>query len=188
MRKRVDEATNGEVGYIYVPSTGVDGQNELIRQFNAQWDKKALIIDERFNDGGQIPDRFIEMLNRDPLAFWAIRDGETWPWPPFAHFGPKVMLINGWSGSGGDAFPDYFRKKKSGPIDRRKNLGRIDWHQWRPPLIDGGSVTVPTFRMYNPDGTWFKEGHGVDPDIAVPEDLGTWQKESIRNSKVLLQK
>ena len=59
-RKRVDEATNGEVGYIYVRSTGVDGQNELIRQFNAQWDKKALVIDERFNSGGQIPDRFIE--------------------------------------------------------------------------------------------------------------------------------
>ena len=30
---------------------------------------------------------------------------------------------------------------------------------------------MPTFRMYNPDGTWFKEGHGVEPDIAVPEDL-----------------
>ena len=69
MRKKVDSETNGEVGYIYVPSTGVDGQNELIRQFNAQWDKKALIIDERFNDGGQIPDRFIEMLNRTPLAY-----------------------------------------------------------------------------------------------------------------------
>src|SRR5678815_3876397 len=91
MRKHVDEATNGEAGYIYVPSTGFDGQNELIRQFNAQWNKKALVIDERFNNGGQIPDRFIEMLNRDPLAYWAIRDGETWPWPPFAHFGPKAV-------------------------------------------------------------------------------------------------
>ena len=68
MRKQVEEATNGEVGYIYVPITGVDGQNELMRQFNAQWDKKALVIDERFNDGGQIPDRFIEMLNRDPAC------------------------------------------------------------------------------------------------------------------------
>ena len=110
-RKRVDEATQWQAGYIYVPSTGLDGQEELTRQFNAQWDKKALIIDERFNSGGQIPDRFIEMLNRTPLAFWATRDGAIWPWPHAAHFGPKVMLINGWSGSGGDAFPDYFRKK-----------------------------------------------------------------------------
>src|SRR6266496_2322217 len=171
MRKRVDEATNGDVGYIYVPSTGVDGQNELIRQFNAQWDKKALIIDERFNDGGQIPDRFIEMLNRDPLAFWAVRDGETWPWPPFAHFGPKVMLINGWSGSGGDAFPDYFRRKGLGPLIGARTWGGLIGISGVPGLIDGGGVTVPTFRMYNPDGTWFREGHGVDPDIAVPEDL-----------------
>lgn len=94
-RKRVDEATNGEVGYIYVPSTGRDGQEELTRQFNSQWDKKALVIDERFNSGGQIPDRFIEMLNLTPLAYWATRDGAAWPWPPYAHFGPKVMLMNG---------------------------------------------------------------------------------------------
>ena len=176
MRKKVEEETNGDVGYIYVPSTGIDGQNELIRQFNAQWDKKALIIDERFNDGGQIPDRFIEMLNRDPLAFWAIRDGSTWPWPPYANFGPKVMLINGWSGSGGDAFPDYFRRKKLGPLIGARTWGGLIGISGVPGLIDGGSVTVPTFRMYNPDGTWFREGHGVDPDIAVPEDLGSMAK------------
>lgn len=175
-RKRVSDASNGEIGYIYVRSTGVDGQNELIRQFNAQWDKKALVIDERFNSGGQIPDRFIEMLNRDPLAFWAIRDGEEWPWPPYAHFGPKVMLINGWSGSGGDAFPDYFRKKKLGPLIGARTWGGLIGISGMPGLIDGGSITAPTFRMYNPDGTWFKEGHGVDPDIDVPEDLTSMAK------------
>ena len=176
MRKQVDEETNGEAGYIFVPSTGIDGQNELTRQFNAQWDKKALVIDERFNDGGQIPDRFIEILNRDPLAFWAIRDGSDWPWPPFANFGPKVMLINGWSGSGGDAFPDYFRRKKLGPLIGARTWGGLIGISGVPPLVDGGGVTVPTFRMYNPDGTWFKEGHGVEPDIAVPEDLGMMAK------------
>jgi len=176
MRKKVDEETNGEAGYIYVPSTGIDGQNELMRQFNAQWDKKALIIDERFNDGGQIPDRFIEMLNRIPLAYWAIRDGNTWPWPPFANFGPKVMLINGWSGSGGDAFPDYFKKKGLGPLIGARTWGGLIGISGVPDLIDGGGITVPTFRMYNPDGTWFKEGHGVDPDIEVGEDLTSMAK------------
>jgi tricorn protease len=193
-RKKVEQESNGEVGYIYVPSTGVDGQNELVRQFNAQWDKKALVIDERFNDGGQIPDRFIEMLNRDPLAFWAIRDGENWPWPPFAHFGPKVMLANGWSGSGGDAFPDYFKRKKLGPVIGTRTWGGLIGISGVPPLMDGGSVTVPTFRMYNPDGTWFKEGHGVDPDIAVPEDLSAMAKgvdpqleRAIAETKALLK-
>lgn len=169
-RKRVDEATNGRVGYIYVQSTGIDGQNELVRQFSAQFGKEGLIVDERFNSGGQIPDRFIELLNRKPLAFWAVRDGKNWQWPPQANFGAKVMLINGWSGSGGDAFPDYFRKAGLGPLIGMRTWGGLIGVTGAPGLIDGGNVTVPTFRMYNPDGTWFKEGYGVDPDIEVVDD------------------
>ncbi len=169
-RKRVEEATQGKIGYIYVPSTGIDGQNELVRQFLAQHEKSGLIIDERFNDGGQIPDRFIELLDRKPLAFWAVRDGLNWQWPPFANFGPKVMLINGWSGSGGDAFPDYFRKAKLGPLVGTRTWGGLIGMSGAPGLIDGGFVSVPTFRMYDPDGKWFKEGHGVDPDIEVIDD------------------
>ena len=169
-RKRVDEESKGTIGYIYVPSTGIDGQTELERQFMAQFDKDGLIVDERFNNGGQIPDRFIELLDRKPLAFWAVRDGKNWQWPPQANFGPKVMLINGWSGSGGDAFPDYFRKAGLGPLIGERTWGGLIGITGAPTLIDGGYVTVPTFRMYNPDGTWFKEGHGVDPDIEVKDD------------------
>lgn len=170
-RKRVDEATNGKVGYIYVRSTGRDGQRELVRQFYGQMQKEGLIIDERFNSGGQIPDRFIELLDRDPLAFWAVRDGEDWAWPPSGNFGAKVMLINGFSGSGGDAFPDYFRKREIGPLIGTRTWGGLIGISGAPTLIDNGYVTIPTFRMYDPDGQWFKEGHGVDPDIEVVEDF-----------------
>ncbi len=169
-RRRVDELSGGRVGYVYVRSTGVDGQTELVRQFLAQMDKEGLVIDERWNSGGQIPDRFIELMNRPPLAFWAVRDGKDWQWPPAAHFGPKVMLINGLSGSGGDAFPDYFRKAGLGPLIGTRTWGGLIGMSGIPGLIDGGTVTVPTFRMYDPDGKWFAEGHGVDPDIPVPED------------------
>ena len=169
-RKRVEEASGGKIGYIYVPSTGVGGQNELVRQFYGQWDKEGLIVDERFNNGGQIPDRFIELLNRKPLAYWDVRDGKNWQWPPVAHFGSMAMLINGWAGSGGDAFPDYFRKAELGPLVGGRTWGGLIGISGAPSLIDGGVVTVPTFRMYNPDGTWFKEGHGVDPDIEVKEN------------------
>ncbi|MGK9368633.1 S41 family peptidase [Melioribacter sp. Ez-97] len=169
-RKYVDKKTNGKVGYIYVPNTGIEGQTELVRQFMAQFDKDGLIIDERFNSGGQIPDRFIELLNRKPLAYWAVRDGKNWKWPPIAHFGPKVMLINGWSGSGGDAFPDYFRKAGLGPLVGTRTWGGLIGITGAPRLIDGGIVTVPTFRMYDPDGKWFREGHGVDPDYEVIDD------------------
>lgn len=171
-RRHVDEATNGRVGYIYVPSTGLDGQTELIRQFRAQFEKDALIIDERWNTGGQIPDRFIEILNRPPLAFWAVRDGKDWRWPPGGNFGPKVMLINGWSGSGGDAFPFYFKEAKLGPLIGQRTWGALIGLSNNPTLMDGGAVTVPTFRMYSVRGEWFPEGHGVDPDIEVIDDPG----------------
>ncbi len=169
-RKYVDKASDGQIGYVYVPSTGLDGQKELVRMFYGQINKKALVIDERFNNGGQIPDRFIELLNRPALAYWDVRDGATWSWPPTAHFGPKAMLINGWSGSGGDAFPDYFRKAGIGPLIGTKTWGGLIGITGTPTLVDGGSVTAPTFRMYNPDQTWFPEGHGVEPDIYIPED------------------
>ncbi len=169
-REKVDKATGGKIGYIYVQDTSIPGQNDLERQFTAQIEKEGLIIDERFNSGGQIPDRFIEMLNRKPLAFWAVRDGTNWQWPPIANFGPKVMLINGWSGSGGDAFPFYFREAGVGPLIGERTWGGLIGISGVPQLIDGGIVTVPTFRMYTPDGKWFAEGHGVDPDFKVVED------------------
>jgi tricorn protease len=175
-RKRVDAASGGKIGYIYVPSTGIDGQNELVRQFYAQWDKEGLIIDERFNNGGQIPDRFIELLNRKPLAYWDVRDGKNWQWPPVGHFGSMAMLINGWSGSGGDAFPDYFRKAGLGPLIGTRTWGGLIGISGAPGLIDNGGVTVPTFRMYDPNGKWFREGHGVDPDIEVIEDPSSLAK------------
>jgi tricorn protease len=114
-RKHVETRSGGKVGYIYVPNTGVDGQNDLYRQFFGQRGTQALIIDDRWNGGGQIPNRFIELLNRPNTNFWARRDGNDWPWPPDAHFGPKCMLINGLAGSGGDMFPWLFKHHNLGP-------------------------------------------------------------------------
>ena len=116
------------------------------------------------------------MINRKPLAFWDVRDGATWQWPPVANFGPKVMLINGWSGSGGDAFPDYFKKAELGPLVGTRTWGGLIGISGVPALVDGGMVTVPTFRMYNPDGDWFREGYGVPPDIPVDENPGELAK------------
>jgi tricorn protease len=169
-RRLVSEQTDGRVGYIHVPNTGVNGQNELFRQFFGQVDRGALIVDERWNAGGQIPTRFIELLNRPRTNYWYRRDGTDWPWPPDSHQGPKCMLINGPSGSGGDAFPWYFRQAGIGPLIGRRTWGGLVGLSGNPGLIDGGYTAVPTFGFYESDGTWAVEGHGVDPDIVVMDD------------------
>lgn len=169
-RKRVEEETHGRVGYVYVPNTGVEGQTELVRQYRAQVDRDGMIIDERFNSGGQIPDRFVELLNRPTTNYWKTRDGTDWQWPPIAQEGPKAMLINGWSGSGGDAFPYYFKHAGLGPLIGRRTWGGLIGISGTPSLVDGGNVTAPSFAIYSTDGKWIIEGHGVDPDIDVVDD------------------
>ncbi len=169
-RAYVEKKTDGRVGYIFVPSTGIDGQTELFRMYNGQWTKDALIIDERFNNGGQIPDRFVELLARPRYNFWGVRDGADWAWPPGAHDGPKVMLVNEWSGSGGDAFPFYFKEAKLGPIVGKRTWGGLVGISGAPQLVDGGSVTVPTFGIYNKQGQWIIENEGVRPDVEVDDD------------------
>jgi len=169
-REYVEKKSGGRVGYAYVPSTGVGGQTELRRMFVPQYTKDAMIIDERFNDGGQIPTRFIEMLNRPMTNYWGVRDGKDWQWPPTSHVGPKAMLINQWSGSGGDCFPYYFRKAGLGPLIGNTTWGGLIGISGAPGLVDGGVVTVPTFSFYDTDGNWAVENSGVAPDIAVVDD------------------
>jgi len=171
-RLRVEKASDGKIGYVYVPDTGQNGQNELVRQFRGQVTKAGLVVDERFNSGGQIPDRFVELLDRPLRNFWGVRDGSDWTWPPVGNFGPKAMLINGWSGSGGDCFPYYFKQSKLGPLIGQRTWGGLIGITGAPTLVDGGSVTVPTFGIYSKTGEWIIESYGVDPDIEVVDDPG----------------
>ena len=140
--------------------------------WRAQVTKPGLVIDERFNSGGQIPDRFIELLDRPLRNYWAVRDGKDWTTPAVTHLGPKAMLINGWSGSGGDCFPFYFKQSGLGPLIGMRTWGGLIGITGSPPLVDGGGVTVPAFAIYSTNGQWIIEGHGVDPDIEVVDDPG----------------
>jgi tricorn protease len=169
-RALVEELGGGRIGYVHVPDTGIHGQNELVRQFAGQQHKDALIVDERWNSGGQIPDRFIELLDRRLTNFWAVRQGEDWEWPPVGHHGPKVMLINYAAGSGGDCFPYFFRQRGLGKLIGTRTWGGLVGLSGNPSLIDGASPTVPRFAFYELDGTWGVEGHGVEPDIEVIDD------------------
>jgi tricorn protease len=171
-RKRVDESSEGQVGYVFVPNTAVSGQTELVRQFKSQMRKPGLIIDERFNGGGQLPDRFIELMNRQMVNRIAFRNGAPVTYPTVTHYGHKAMLINGWAGSGGDAFPYFFKGLKVGPLLGERTWGGLIGPASGHRLIDGGFFTAPPGRIFGPDGTWFAEGHGVEPDIPVVDDPG----------------
>ncbi len=169
-RRRVDEASGGRVGYVFVPDTGVLGHSELIRQFRSQFHRQGLIVDERFNNGGFSPERLIELLNRPVHYYRAVRNEPDWQGPLIAHRGPQVMLINAWSGSGGDMFPYAFRAAGLGPLIGTRTWGGVIGMSGNPGLIDGGGVTVPTHGMYDAEGNWVIEGYGVDPDIEVLND------------------
>ncbi len=169
-RSRVAEASNDRVGYIYMPNTALSGQTELIRQFYSQIHKDGFIVDERFNSGGQLADRFIELLNRPRVHYIAWRYGKETQQPFKANPGPKVMLINGWSGSGGDALPFTFQGQGVGPVIGWRTAGALIGPAIGHTLVDGGYHTVPEGRIYSNKGVWFAEGHGVTPDIEVVDD------------------
>lgn len=166
-RAYVEKASGGRIGYIHLPNTGAEGNRELVKGFYPQVDKDALIIDDRYNGGGFIPDRMIELLDRPVLNYWVRRGQQPSATPAFAHVGPKVMLINGYSASGGDALPYYFRKRQLGTIIGTRTWGGLIGISGNPNLMDGGSVSAPQFRFLDTEGMWAVEGVGVAPDIEV---------------------
>jgi len=169
-RRHVEKESGGRVGYIHVPDTGSRGQRELFRQFYGQMNRGALIIDERWNGGGNIADRFIELLNRPIYLHIFERYENDWRVPTLSHQGPKCMLINGESGSGGDIFPYLFRKAGLGKLIGMRTWGGVIGISKNPSLIDGARLTVPFITFYETDGTLTMEGHGVDPDLEVVDD------------------
>lgn len=166
-RRYVEEKSDGRIGYIHLPNTAVEGNRELFRNFYPQANKPALVIDARYNGGGFIPANMIELLERPILSYWVRRDVEPFMTPGFAHQGPKATLINGYSSSGGDAFPYYFRKRGLGPLIGTRTWGGLIGLSGNPSLMDGGAVLVPTFRFLDPEGFWAVEGEGVAPDIEI---------------------
>lgn len=163
----VNKLSNGRIGYIHLPNTAEQGNRELFKYFLPQINKDALIIDDRYNGGGFIPDRMIELLSRKTLNYWKFRGLDPNATPLIAHDGPKAMLINGLSSSGGDALPYYFRKNNLGPIIGTRTWGGLIGISGNPGLVDGGSVLAATFRFIDTDGKWAVENVGVSPDIEV---------------------
>jgi len=169
-RRKVDEATNGRVAYVYMPDTSFGGLTNFTRYYYAQVGKDAVIIDERFNGGGALATDIIEHLKRTMMSLVATRDGEDEVQPQGAIFGPKVMIINEFAGSGGDAMPNYFRRASVGKLIGKRTWGGLVGRAGAPPLMDGGFVSAPSSAVWGPAGEWDAENVGIAPDIEVEHD------------------
>ncbi|MEZ2414509.1 PDZ domain-containing protein [Muriicola sp. E247] len=169
-RLRVEELSEGKLGYVYMTNTAGRGQLDLVKMYYGQLDKEGFIIDERFNGGGQLADRFLELMTRPVIYNLYWRHGKSHTFPTKANTGPMGMLINGWAGSGGDGLPWAFRELDAGPIVGERTIGILVGPATGHQLIDGGGITVPGARLYFNNGSWFDEGVGVRPDIVVWDD------------------
>lgn len=164
-RAAVDAATNGRVGYVYLPNTAGAGYDFFNRMYYAQANRQALIFDERSNGGGQAADYITDILSPFHLSGWEDRDGMVRNTPLAGHYGPKVMLMDQDAGSGGDYLPYSFRRRGIGPLIGTRTWGGLIGISANPALIDGGFLVVPFFRFFTPEGEWTVENEGVAPDI-----------------------
>jgi tricorn protease len=169
-QRKVDRLSGGKLAYVYLPDTGGGGFTNFNRYYFAQTDKQGAIIDERFNAGGQVADYFVEVMSRHIESYWSPRYGPIGHTPNAGIYGPKVMIANEFSGSGGDALPWLFKHGNVGPLVGKRTWGGLVGIGGIPVLMDGGHVTSPSFGFFSPKGEWDVENHGVDPDYAVEQD------------------
>jgi tricorn protease len=181
--KKVTEATKGQVAYVYVPNTSGAGHEYFKRYFFPQADRKAIIIDERFNGGGSLADYYIDILQRPLQAFWNMRYGVDLKSPNASIQGPKVMIIDETAGSGGDMLPWMFRKFKVGTLVGKRTWGGLVGILGFPEFIDGGSVTAPNVAIWTKDG-FVVENVGIAPDIEVEQ----WPADVINGKDPQLEK
>ena len=166
-RKKVDEATGGKVGYIYLPDMGEEGLNEFVKQYFPQIRKQGLIIDVRYNGGGFVAQLVFERLRRILSNMNTARNWKPGPDPPNVFVGSMVCLTNHYAASDGDIFSYLFKYYKLGPLIGERTWGGVRGIRGNIPLMDGGYITRPEFAMYGLDSKWLIENHGVQPDIVV---------------------
>jgi tricorn protease len=175
-RKYVDRMSKGTLAYVWLPNTAEDGYTYFNRYFFGQQDRQGVILDERFNGGGYIADYIIDIISRKLRGYFNNPVGKRDPWtePLSGIWGPKVMLINEFAGSGGDMMPFMFRQQQLGLLIGTKTWGGLVGIWDAPGLIDGGYVTIPRGGFFNLQGEWDVENKGIAPDVEVsitPKDI-----------------
>jgi tricorn protease len=169
-RRKVDQLSGGKVAYVHVPDTATGGFINFNRYYFAQVGKQAAVIDERYNHGGEIADYIIDLLRRPLRNCDLTREGKGFCSPLAQIYGPKTMIINEMSGSGGDALPWMFRQDKVGPLVGTRTWGGLVGIYGYPVLMDGGGVTAPRVSIYGLHSEYEVENKGIPPDIEVEND------------------
>lgn len=175
-RRKVDELSGGKLAYIYLPDTGGGGYTNFNRYYFSQVDKEGAVLDERFNGGGTAANYIIDAMRRPLMNKWVTREGEDFSTPATSIFGPKVMIINEFAGSGGDMMPWLFRKAGVGKTVGKRTWGGLVGIYDYPTLMDGGGVTAPRVAFYNLQGEWDVENYGTPADVEVELDPAEWRK------------
>ena len=175
-RRKVEKMSDGKLAYIYLPDTAQGGYTYFNRYFFSQLDKQGAVVDERYNSGGHAADYVVDYLKKPLNSFWAGREGVDFRQPVATMPGPKAMLANEYSGSGGDYLPYLFRRYGIGPIIGKRTWGGLVGIGGYPTLMDGGSVTAPHFAFYTPEGKWDIENRGVAPDVEIDLDPKAWRE------------
>ena len=169
-RMLADEKSNGQIGYLHLPDTYTGSTREFPKYFYSQLRKKGIIIDGRFNGGGLDPDIFLRRLDKDILSYWTRRYSYDQTSPQMATRAHLVCLTNRQAGSGGDMLPSEFQQKGMGPVIGTRTWGGLVGVSMWLGLIDGGGLSAPDYRIYNPSGKWIVENEGVQPDIVIDLD------------------
>ncbi len=169
-RRKVEKLSGGRLGYVHLPDTAEGGFTNFNRWYFAHVGKDGIVLDERFNGGGQVADYIVDALRRPLLGYFMTREGNDFTVPMNSIFGPKAMIVNEYAGSGGDAMPWMFKKLGIGPLIGKRTWGGLVGIYDFPGLIDGGGVTAPNLAFYNTEKQWDVENHGVKPDVEVELD------------------
>jgi len=166
-RKKVDAATNGKVGYVYLPDMGSPGLDQFMRQYFPQIRKQGIIFDVRYNGGGFVDQLIFERLRRVLAAMSSARNFEGGPIPFQVFNGSMLCITNHYAASDGDFFSYFFKQYKLGPLIGERTWGGVRGIRGQIPLMDGGYITRPEFALYGLDSKWLIENKGVQPDVVV---------------------
>jgi tricorn protease len=166
-RKKVDAASGGRIGYVYLPDMGEAGLNEFVKQYFPQIRKEGIIFDVRYNGGGFVDELVFERLRRVLAGMGSARNFEPGTRPANVFYGYMACVTNHYAASDGDIFSYMFKQYKLGPLIGERTWGGVRGIRGMMPLMDGGYITRPEFSIYSLDSKWVVENRGVQPDVVV---------------------